>query len=285
MRMERGRFLAATTLQGSKGGRPKHTLLEAMRTKAWLTDLMRRTGATNYTELDYRLFGPPPEGMSLTMHKLIEQFPSIRWSRHAKLTTGPDETQLGLVNQRELGRGSKSVFQNGPEEDGEVVHLWCVFELDFDAMWLPIESVCVDLPQWRRRGAPFSIVTQWLAHSLVPPEEWEKLNFKDPGTHPRKNAVVTAYSNGYFEPSLKYLAATMALWRHALHRGESMAQTEYLVRGLLAEPCKKVLMAHEIYSEFVLAFNQLEIFDLIQRGELDLAKKLLAKLTRPNNLA
>jgi hypothetical protein len=276
--IKRERFLATTTDTKDKGGRPRRTLLEIMRTRAWITYLVQNTGASSFRALDNALFVPPGLKVVLKTYKEKNNLPTIRWRRHAGGNSSPDETQLKLVERRELGKGAMAVFEHGPREGNEIIHLWCVFEMNLEAVWKPIEAVYNDLPEWRRRGVPFSKMVEWMAHSLVPANKWKKLNFKDPATHPKVNAVVTACQGKHFTPSLKYLAAAMAMWRIALHRGESMAQMGYLIHGLLAKPCKDLLSEHGIYSQFVMAFNQMEIYDLIQRGELDLAKKQLAKL-------
>jgi hypothetical protein len=258
-------------------GRPKNTLLAGMRTTAWLTYLMRQAMTEDSGDLTRKLFNVP-SNRTLSATTDSGKVPNIRWDKYISHETGPSKSILNRVEQTELGHGSRAVFDHGPIENGETVNLWCVFEMDFDAMWEPIKAVCPDLETWRKTGVPFSRMVKWMALSFVRSTEWRKLNFKDPTTHPKVNAVVTAYQDKHFTPSLKYLAATMAMWRFALHHGESMAQMEYLVRGLLTEPCKDLLSSYGIYSQFKLAFHHMEIHDLVRRREFELAKKQLAKL-------
>lgn len=264
-------------------GRPPRTVLSAMCTKAWLAYLKKQNDAEGTYEIDCSLFGPPKgSSVPLYKHKLLNQFPDIRWKRHEKNETSPDETQLALVDARPGGKGSKSVFQRGPMEDGEAVALWCVFEQDLDAMWEVIDRVCPEMPEMRRRDTPIYKRIQHVAYLFVPQATWDAIDFKNPSNHPVNHAVLIAHQNGNFCPTWKLLAAAMAMWRVSLYFDDSMAQMEYLVRGLLAGPCKGLLdliKPYSIYSEFTFAFNFIEISDHIQRGNLDVARLLVEKMT------
>lgn len=262
------------------GGRPPRTALDPMRTKAWLAYLKKQNGTEDVNEIDVFLFGPPKgSSVPLRIYKSLNHFPKIRWDRYESHQTGPKDTQLALVDARPRGKGSKSVFQRGPMEDGEAVALWCVFEQDLDAMWEVIDGVCPEMPEMRRRGAPIYKRIQHIAYLFVPQETWDAIDFKDPTNHPVNHAVLIAHQNGCFCPTWKRLAAAMAMWRLSLHFGDSMAQMEYLVRGLLSDPYKELLGSYNIYSDFVFAFNWIEISDHIQRGNLEVARLLVEKMT------
>lgn len=261
------------------GGNNKNTLLEYMRTQAWLAYLMTQTGAKTFGEIDGAILGKRLPGQSIDAQR--EQLKDVNTIRGAKYGTnqqGPNETILKLVEKKPLGKGSKSIYEIGPLEDGRYVPLWIAFEDNFNAMWECIDNCIPEMTEMRRRGAPYTVRLERVIEFFVPLEEWRAIDFKSPANHPSKHLIIDSWHKGYFEATLELLTIAMSIYRLHLKADENMAQVEYLIRGLLAEPYKEKLEKHNIYDLFVAGFNQIEINDLLQRGEVALAKNLLSKM-------
>ncbi|MFZ6726415.1 hypothetical protein ACO0K2_13070 [Undibacterium sp. MH2W] len=268
-----------------KDGRPGRTLLETMQTKAWLTYILKSKNATNISELD-RLVFKVAANTAISRAKLDGDIPDIRWDKYQNHGKSPDETRLNLVDTPDRVPGSKPVFQSGLYEKNELIPVWRLFEInpnfrshESDHLWVMVDAICGEMQNFRDCGAPYSIRVSSLANLFVPKAEWEQLEFSKPECNPTVNAIKKAYTDGYFQPSLKLLAGAMAMWRIAMDVGESMAQMEYLVKGLLlCEPCIQALKSHNIYDEFLEAINIIEINDCIRRGDLETAKKITKHL-------
>jgi hypothetical protein len=260
------------------GGVNPRTHLEYMRIKAWMAYLMAKSGAVTYGDLNERLLSTRPKSQLKFMYKEEMGFPHVRWDKHWKLETGPNESRLNLIDKMPLGAGSKAVYEVGPQDNGVSIPLWLSFETDFNLMWSLVDAVVADMPDMRKRGAPFATRMECVISLFVPKAEWEQIDFKDPANHPKLHVVLAAYQAGHFEPSFKLLAAAMAMYRLVVNAGESMAQMEYLLRGLLGEPYRDLLSSYNIYTEFLAAFNQLEINDFISRGDLESAENILEKM-------
>ena len=267
-----------------KEGRPSRTLLEIMQTKAWLSFILKSKNANDIDQLDRLIFNIPAD-IAISRLKLNGEIPDIRWDKYKKNSSSPNESILKRINQEKHAPGSLNVFQVGLYEGEKLIPIWRIFEFELnfrshesENLWKMVDTICDEMPSLRNRGAPYLFRIEKIAKLLIPDAEWKELDFANPTNHPSMNAVVKAYRNGYFEPSLQLLAGAMAMWRIALDVGESMAQMEYLVRGLLSEPFAEILSSHDIYSEFLLAFNRIEINNCIQRGEFETATKIIANL-------
>lgn len=261
------------------GGKPKNTLLEYMRTQAWLAYLMKQTGVKTFGEVDGALLGRRLPGHSISKHmELHKDETTVRGDKYGKNQQGPTESILKLVEKKPLGAGSRAVYEIGPLEGDCNINLWIVFEDDFNVMWECIDSCIPEMIEMRKRGAPFSVRLEKVIELFVPLEDWRTIDFKNPTNHPSKHLIIDSWQKGYFEETLELLTIAMSIYRLHLKANENMAQVEYLIRGLLAEPYKEKLEKHNIYDLFVAGFNQIEINDLLQRGEVALAQNLLSKM-------
>lgn len=264
----------------NKGGRPPNTLLDFMRIKAWLAFIMIKLNVEKYEEIKENILGPIPAGMPLSKYVVFDDYvQNVRWDRHIDLKSGPNDTYLKLIEQLPKAVGSLSVYKVGPYDNQEKIPLWTVFEQDFEVMREFLDSQIPQMKGLRKSGAPLTVKMDLVINLFVALEQWKKLSFKDPDKHPEKHIIIESYRSGYFQPSFKLLTVAMAMYRIVLNAGESMSQMEYLMRGLLAEPMSELLSKYNIYEEFTAAFNQLEINDLMQRGEIELAKKLFSKMS------
>lgn len=262
------------------GGNSKNTLLEYMRTQAWLAYLMEKTGAKTFGEIDGAILGKRLRGQSIEIKKqLLNDETTIRGSKYGSNQQGPNEAYLNLVEGKVLGSGSKAVYEIGPLEKNRNIPLWAIFEQDFNVIWECVDNLIPEMTEMRKRGAPFSKRLERVVKLFVPLDDWSRIDFKNPENHPSKHLVLDSWHKNYFQATLELLVVAMAIYRLHLKADENMAQVEYLIRGLLAEPYRAVLQKHNIYDLFVAAFNQLEINDLIQRGEINLAENLLLKMT------
>jgi|GEM_PF-2658020 len=261
------------------GGKPKNTLLGYMRTQAWLAYLMKQTGVKTFGEVDGALLGRRLPGHSISMHmELHKDKATVRGDKYGKNQQGPTESILKLVEKKPLGTGSRAIYEIGPLEGDRNINLWMVFEDDFNVMWEFIDSCIPEMTEMRKRGAPFSVRLERVIELFVPLEEWRAIDFKSPANHPSKHLIIDSWQRGYFVETLELLTVAMSIYRLHLKADENMAQVEYLVRGLLAEPYREKLEKHNIYDLFVAGFNQIEINDLLQRGEVALAQNLLSKM-------
>ena len=266
-------------------GAPKKTLLERMKTKAWLSFIFESKNTREINDLNKLVFSGYGD-VPIYRLQASGDIPEIRWKDYQIGSANPNEVVLKRVTQERHVPGSLAVFETGLYEENKIVPIWRIFEFKSDALsheskelWAMVDAICGDMHDMRSRGAPYLVRFNTVAQLLIPKSEWGNLHFSKPESHPKINAVVTAYRNGYFIPSLKLLGGIMAMWRIAIDVGESMAQMEYLVKGLLlCEPCVQILKSHDIYEEFLSAVNIIEIKDCIQREDFETAKKIAANL-------
>lgn len=263
----------------NEGGRSENTLLEYMRTQAWLAYLMEKTGAKTFGEIDGAILGNRPPRQSIDkMKDFLGDTSTIRGDKYGSNTQTPNESQINLIEKKPLGGGSKAVYEIGPMEAGRNIPLWATFEQNFNVMWDIVESYIPEMPEMRKRGAPYSARLERVIELFVPLQDWKNIDFKNPESRPSTHLIVDSWHKGYFQASIGLLAVAMAIYRLHLKANESMAQVHYLVSGLIAEPCKNELEKNNIYNLFVAAFNNLEIYDLVSRGEFEKAERLVPKV-------
>lgn len=256
----------------------KNTLLEHMRTQVWLAYLMNQTGAKSFGEIDGALLGKRLRGQPIEIKKqLLNDQTTIRGAKYGANMQCPNETILSAVERKPLGKGSKAIYEIGPLVGEKNTPLWTTFEQDFNVMWECIDSYIPEMAEMRKRGAPFSFRLERVIQLFVPLEDWKSIDFKNPANHPSKHLIVDSWLKGYFQATFDLLTIAMAIYRLHLKAGENMAQVEYLLRGLIVEPYKSELERINIYDLFLAAFNNLETYDLISRGEYEFAEKLVPK--------
>ena len=276
----------------NKGGRPESikTPVEVMQTKCWLKFLLAQTSSEDFNTFDRKVHDIP-EGMSVTQFRIENSDKVVRWERYESQEISPNETTLKLFDQPQFVTKSRKVYEVGPLIEDEHIPLWRLFQEtenvrshDADDLWEIVVAAIPEMKELRKRGAPYTIRVNMIALLFVPESEWQALNFKDPTDKPDMHVVVKAYRHQYFQPTPQLLLAAMAMWRIAMSVGESMAQMEYLIRGLLAEPYKDFLCGLEIYTEFIAAFYMAEINDCLAKGDLATAKKL-SEMLKSNELS
>lgn len=260
--------------------REKNTLLDFMRTKVWINYLHEKTGASGRTDMNRVLFGSVIEA-----DEKDYKFYDIRFDRYENRET---IAEIGIREQVEnttKGKGSYEVYESGPYENGKATDLWYVFGTDFSKLREIIDTTFSKVADMRKRGVASDKRLEEVLIHFAKKENWDLIDFSDPKKHPSKNIVVDAFENGYFKPTLKSLVGAMAMYREMLRNDTHMAQMEYLMKGLLAEPYSAVLTKHGIYDDFILAFTQLELYDLLLRNDEAGALKLLLNLKDEHKLS
>ena len=285
-------FFSRSEMSKNKGGRPESvkTPAEVMQTKCWLRFLLTQTGSADFNEFDRKVHSIPDD-MSVTQFRIENKDKVVRWERYESQEIAPNETTLKLFDQPQFVPGSRKVYEIGPQIKGEHIPLWRLFQEieevrshEAEDLWAIVNTAVPEMRELRKRGAPYTVRVNMIALLFVTEAEWQALNFKNPADKPDLHVVVKAYRQQYFLPTPQLLLAAMAMWRITMSVGESMAQMEYLIRGLLTEPYKTFLSTLEIYTEFVAAFYMAEINDCLTKGDLETAKKL-SHMLKSNTLA
>jgi hypothetical protein len=248
------------------GGRDRRSWFNTMRARAWVEDLMRRTGFSE-TKLSNTQFANEAERFTFGRYRNGETVPQIMVRE--------------TVHKYPPVAKSRFVFDIGPEEDGEFVRLWMLFKDRHDEFTSVIEDVI--LVQVGNGIEHVSQINQ-IAHKFLPAEQWTVILKEQSYVYKADNPVLSSWKKEKFEPKLRLLAAVIAIWRLCILNGAGVAPMEYLLHCLLAEPYKGVLKYHNIYDNVCALVHAIAVQNHAMQGNIEAASLAFSSLPRTTKL-
>jgi len=223
------------------GQRPR-AIFDGMRTRAWVVDLLRRTGAKGYAELNRVIFGIEWTKKNPTSDP-FKKLPQLSWSRYGTGERAPDGAAISLVEQNSVCRGARLVLEVGPEEDRTNVPLWRPLEEHADfAHYLDdmLDDMGIERGTRSRTDAVLS--------EFAEPAAWAVARSGHRPMRPADNPVMRSISDRYFQPTLYRFALALTAWRLAMVESEDADLFESMVINLISGPVKSILEHHRIFE-------------------------------------
>lgn len=217
----------------SNAGAPERPILSIMRSRAYIYELIRRRGVPTpnalakvmYPKIDY---GKPESRGTDTVPDL---------SKHLRGERAVSEQMLNMASQIPVQATARRVFEIGPEEGGNNVPLWSIFEDRFSEFEDIIES---GLRQ-SRQGVDTGLKrADRVALLFLPADQWHQLQTNS-DVAAGLNLAQQAHGAGYFKADVRRLAAMLACWRLCLQGPEEWGPTETLLDWLITGPYAQVL--------------------------------------------
>ncbi len=210
----------------AKTGPKPRSILDNVRSRAWVADLKRRTNTKTYAALDRALFG--------------ETDTKRTWHHYMSGNRKPDQTAR-LVETRPVGLGSSRVLEIGPMEDGVNIPLWRLFE-ERAHFAEYLDEILADIGIMR--GA--CSCTEFVLGLFAEPAAWAVARNQSMPSWPDGNAIDASAESGYFTPTLSRFAAAIAGWRCAMVDRTDVKLLELLLASLIDGPAKTILDQHGI---------------------------------------
>lgn len=224
----------------SNAGRDRRSILLVMRSRAYIYALIRRTGVRSVNALKDTVF-PLSNPLKGVQRGSVEAQPEL--DKCMRGERGVSVAVLNLVSQTPDLATARLVFEIGPEEDGDNVPLWAIFEDRFDEFDNIIESGL------GRSDFGLNRMDR-VAHLFLLSEQWSKLRTSS-DVAAGSNLAQEAYdaNKDNFMPQVRRLAAAIACWRLCLQGADEWGPMETLLDWLLIGPYKQLLADLGISAE------------------------------------
>jgi hypothetical protein len=235
-------------------GRPKKSVIDVMRTKVWLAEMLRLTGLENENQFA-RLLVNVDSGKHVYEYRDGTTTPGIK-----KL----EKIDEVIFNPKKLISKSSvkgvEIFEKGPvcKKDAAIcVPLWDALEGTMEQVWsllvqydppIALQRFMKDIPFKRR----LAYVVFRCFCETDPPSYWEG------EANTQENFVATAYAAGKLNVDLDLIAATIAAWRLAHFVGDSVAMMDYILIGLLDRAIPENLQQYGIDQDMLKAIGDLD---------------------------
>ena len=243
----------------------KLTVFNSMRAAAWVNDLKRRTEV----ESDKALLKSIPTIQDL----------EVRFGRYLSGIHLPSEMIRNAIHAYAPVKKSRFVFEFGPEDQGEFVSLWMLFQDRYDEFWMIIEDVIPRLPTDKEEGHYGRI--DRIAAIFCATDTWADIRVKRAYSFEVNNPVQLYMDEFQVMPELRFLAAVIAIWRLSMLVREGEEATEYLLHCLLAGPYVQVLEKHGIYEHVCFLVHAFAVRHYLMQGQTSLAAKIFSNIYQP----
>jgi len=227
---------------GAQSGQKPRAIFDGMRTRAWVVDLLRRTEAKGYAELNRVICGVEWTKKNPTVDP-NKKVPQLSWSRYGNGERAPDEAAIKLVEKNGVCQGAKLVLEVGPEEDRTNVPLWRPFEEHADfAQYLDdmLDDMGIERGTLSR--------TDTVLSEFAEPAAWAVARSQGRPVRAADNPVTQSMSDGHFQPTLYRFALALTGWRLAMVENEDVDLFESMVINLINGPVKSILGHHRIFD-------------------------------------
>ena len=247
-------------------GRPKKSVIEVMRTKVWMVEMLRLTGLENENQLA-RLLVNVDSGKHMYEYRYGITAPGI--TKLKKID------EVIFASEKPISKSSVDgleIFEKGPvcKNDAAIcVPLWDALEGTMEQVWsvlvrydppIAFQRYMKDIPFKRR----LAYVVSRCFRGNDPPSFWDGAK----GSNIQENFVAAAYANGTLAVDLDLIAAAIAAWRLAHFVGDSVAMMDYILIGLLDRAIPENLQQYGIDQDMLNAIGDLDRQHL---SELDAA--------------
>ena len=247
-------------------GRPKKSVIDVMRTKVWMVEMLRLTGLENENQLA-RLLVNVDSGKHMYEYRYGITTPGI--TKLKKID------EVIFASEKPISKSSVDgleIFEKGPvckNDDALCVPLWDALEGTMEQVWsvlvhydppIALQRYMKDIPFKRRLAY---VVSRCFGEN-DPPSFWD--GAKD--SNSQENFVAAAYANGKLAVDLDLIAAAIAAWRLSHFVGDSVSMMDYILIGLLDSAISENLQQYGIDQDMLIAIGDLDRQHL---SELDAA--------------
>ena len=247
-------------------GRPSKAPLDLLKTKVWLAEVMRLSGAGNVNQLGELLD-------DVDTKKMLYRYEKGSNAVSAKMLAYIDSSLKKAVPH--FVGGSKA-FTVGPASRRAPIEnapLWNALDDSIDLVWEVMLDYDPPLAAQRLLGTPFALRCSFLTVQLFGTAD-PKPHWHSPDA---ENQVAKAYAAGDLAVDIDLLTFAIAAWRMAHFVGEAQPMLDYILIGLLDKAAQDVLVQafpHIADSRLVASIGE----DLCTRlYELDMANLARAK--------
>jgi hypothetical protein len=211
-------------------GRKKKSLLDVMRTRLWLSEMLRVTGMDNLNQLGELLD-------DVDIKKMLY--------RYASGDNGVSRKMLADIDARVSKHdpdfdGGSSFFLIGPasaKAPQGFAPLWYALDDSIEQVWEAMLAYDPDLAVQKFLGVPFSLRCTYLTVQIfgtaAPPPYWQE--------QPSDNQVAKAYAHGTLQVDIDLITFAIAAWRMAHFVGEAQPMLDYILIGLLDRAIPELL--------------------------------------------
>ena len=250
--------------------RDRRSLLNIMRSRAYLYELMRRTNVVDVGKIRKAVL--LEGGDSVSSRSLAETW-NPRFDRAINGNLVITEQVLNQVSQKKRLASARLVHEVGPEENGGNVPLWAIFEDRFEEFDDIIESGL----RLSKSGSDLGLNrADRIALLFLPADQWHQLR-TSPGVAVGPNLVQQAYDAGYFAADVLRLATAIAFWRLCLHGADAWAPIETLLDWLMVGPYAGVVANLGISAEMRDLLRMIAEDHHIQQGNVTAAARALTR--------
>ncbi len=211
-------------------GRKKRSLLDVMRTKLWLGEMLRVTGMHNINQLGELL----ADG---DIKKMLYRYAAGENTVSAKMLDDID----ARVRRHELGfEGGRQFFHVGPPSQEALqgfAPLWDALSDSIEQVWQAMLAYDPDLAVQKYLGVPFRLRCSYLTIRIFGTAEpypyWQEAS--------SENFVAHAYAKADLWVDIDLITYAIAAWRMAHFVGESQPMLDYILIGLLDKAIPEIL--------------------------------------------
>jgi hypothetical protein len=251
-------------------GRDRRSLLNIMRSRAYLYELMRRTNVVDAGKI--RKVVLLEDRDSVSSRSLAETW-NPRFDRVIKGNLVITEQVLNQVSQKKRLASARLVHEIGPEENGGNTMLWAIFEDRFEEFDDIIESGL----QLSAQGLDIGLSrTDRVALLFLPADQWNQLR-TNADVAAGQNLAQHAYDARYFTADVRRLAAAIAFWRLCLRGADEWAPIEALLDWLMVGPYAGVMANLGISAEMRDLLRMIAEDHHIQQGNVTAAARALTR--------
>ncbi|MGR3909245.1 hypothetical protein Q3A80_19595 [Burkholderia sp. SR8] len=252
-----------------KAGRDRRSLLNVMRSRAYLYELIRRTNVADAGELKRAVLSEDGDSAS-ALSLAVTWNPRFDRVINGNLTV--TELLLKQVSQKKRLASARLIHEIGPEEDQGNVPLWAIFEDRVEEFDEIIESGL--------RLSPASDLgvgrVDRVALLFLPADQWHELRTSsDVAAGP--NLAQRAYDAGYFTADVRRLATAIAFWMLCLKGADEWGPMETLLDWLMTGPYTRVIAQLGISEEMRDLLRMIAEDHHIQQGNVAAAARALTR--------
>lgn len=210
-------------------GRPKKSVLDVMKTRVWLAEMLRVTGMGNVNQLG-ELIG------DVDTKKMLYRYAHGDNTVSLKMLEKIDADVKAQEPDHEDGASFFSVGPGSPTESVKFVPLWNALDGSMEDAWNVMLTYDPTLAVQKCLSVSFGLLCSYAVIRLFgttePTAYWEK---------DESNWVAKEYSEGRLDVDVDLITFVIAAWRMAHFVGQAQLMMDYILIGLLEKAIPEIL--------------------------------------------
>jgi hypothetical protein len=217
-------------MEKAVAGRKKRSLLDIMRTRLWLGEMLKITGMDNINQ-----FGELLDNVDIK--KMLYRYASGDNGISAKMLADIDAR---VRKHSPNFQGGRQFFLIGPPSQKTpqgFAPLWDALGDSIEQVWQAMLVYDPELAVQKYLGVPFSLRSSYLTIQIFGTAEpypyWQETS--------ADNFVAQAYAKGNLSVDIDLITYAIAAWRMAHFVGEAQPMLDYILIGLLDKAIPEIL--------------------------------------------